>query len=104
MKAIHLIQKDTKLRPWPKNGGGGTLQSGYWKVSRKKASVLIGSKIYFHERQLSPSFLGGITTDFESKLDEPWKDRIIFTFIPSTDFAGVKTDKSGWANEKKFII
>jgi len=103
MKAIHLIQKLPSLRPWRKQEGSPEYQSGYWNLSAERASNAIGAKIYFHEQQVAPSFFGGTITAFEIKPDEPWKGRIIFTFEPSSDLEGIKTERGGWSMEKKIV-
>lgn len=42
MPAIHLIQKDPNLRPWPLEKGGAVYESGYWVVSEETAAGLVG--------------------------------------------------------------
>ncbi len=103
MKAIHLIQKDPALKPWPKEKGSQTYESGYWNIAPEKAEQAVGAHIYFHSQKVEPSFFGGTITEFRIKPDDPWKDRIIFTLEASRDFKGVRTETSGWSMEKKFV-
>jgi hypothetical protein len=102
MKEIHFIQSSPKLRPW-REEEGGDYKSGYWHVSESQATSAIGAKIFFHEKQASPSFLAGIITGFEVQKTGQWEGRIIFSFSRSVDLEGLKTDPDGWFREKKIV-
>jgi hypothetical protein len=101
MRAIHLIQKDPTLTPWPEQPGSKVYESGFWDLSIETASRLIGKEIYFHHKQTDGATFGGAITNARIEEDEPWRGRIIFTFIPSTALKGRKTSKAGWSQEMK---
>ncbi|MFA5689345.1 MAG: hypothetical protein WC959_09405 [Kiritimatiellales bacterium] len=103
MKAIHLIQKDPKLRPCPVEKGSSTYKSGFWNISIGRAPEFIGADIYFHEQQMEPSFFGGKIVSFEIKENDPWAGRIIFILESLRDHKGVKTSRGGWSMEMKII-
>jgi len=107
MKAIHLLQNDPTLKPWPIENKSEIYDSGYWDVTPKRAEELIGKEIYFYETQRSASFFGGIILSFRIepyriKADGQPKDRIIFRFTPGREFRGRKTGPEGWSMEMKF--
>ena len=103
MQAIHLIQKDPKLTPWPEQCGSTVFESGFWNLSLDKASLLIGKEIYFHLKKNEGSFFGGTITSVRAKEDEPLQGRIIFTFNALASFKNKKTSKDDWRLEMKFV-
>lgn len=98
---IHLIEKIGNINPLDEKRL--LWESGWWVVSLEKAEYLIGGRIFFHKAQDKPSFFGGRITRFRVETDGEWKGRILFTFIPSLEFKGVKTSREGWGMEKKFV-
>lgn len=103
MKAIHVIQNDPSLTPWPKERGSNTYESGFWKLTPKRARQAVGADMYFHSKQSEPSFFGGRITDYRIKTDPPWRDHIIFTLEASRHFKNKKTSRNGWSNEMKIV-
>lgn len=103
MKAIHLIQNNPDLRPWPTEKGSQDFKSGYWDLTPAQAKSALGAHIYFHERKVAPSFFGGIITDYEIKPDDPWKGRIIFTLKQSRESKEVRTERQGWSMVMKIV-
>ncbi len=106
MTAIHLIKKtDVGLPPIdPVAGAPHTFTSGYWTLSRETARSLIGGKIYFHEHQRDPSFYGGRILDAQRMVDGDYSDKIVFTFLFSSDCRDVRTTADGWAQEMKIVL
>ena len=49
-KAIHLIQKDHELRPMPVAPSSQTYESGFWKLSIKRAKLLVGGNIFLSQK------------------------------------------------------
>jgi hypothetical protein len=103
MKEIHFVQNDPELRPWPKNKGSTEYESGFWSIPYHRAQESIGAAIYFHEKQASPSFFGGIITGIRVNEDLPWIGRIIFSFQALKGFKGNITSRHGWSMEKKIV-
>jgi hypothetical protein len=97
VKTIHLIQKDTELLPKPVVTGSQTYESGFWMLSIEQAESFIGGNIYFHEKQLSPSFFGGLIKSCWVQQDGKWKDRVVFKFEASASHKGIRPkNPEGW--------
>ena len=60
MAAIHLIERENFISRV--TGSQTEYESGYWALSENQARELVGANIYFHERQVEPSFYGGVIT------------------------------------------
>ncbi|HEY3857251.1 MAG TPA: hypothetical protein VGO67_22945 [Verrucomicrobiae bacterium] len=80
-----------------------TFTSGYWKVGKEKAHVLLDGRIYFHERQVEPSYEGGKITGIEHLGEGPFKGRFRFTFIHDDECVGVCTGDAEWAKWMLFL-
>ena len=102
MKAIHLIQKDPDLLPWPIEKGSNIYESGYWYLTGERAEQFNGKKIYFYRKRSERSFFGGIIESCRIKEDDPWEGRIIFKFKALKEYKGHKTEKDGWSTVMKF--
>ena len=97
MKAIHLIQSDAKLAPKPVAPGSHLFESGFWSLSIKQAESLIGGNIFFHEKQLSPSFFGGVITSYRVQQGGEWHGRVIFKFGSLVSHKGIRPkNPQGW--------
>jgi hypothetical protein len=101
MKAIHLIQKDPDLRPWPSAEGPPQYESGYWDLAKDRAESLVGGDIYFYEKRSKPSFFGGVIESFRIMDKDPWKGRIIFILRSLRGHKEQRTSKAGWSMEMK---
>jgi hypothetical protein len=76
--------------------------SAAWAVSDNTAKALVGGKIYLHETQSSPAYLGGEIISYE--IDGAiFPSRKVFRFKYDPKCKGVTTPKSGWSQEKKII-
>ena len=64
---------------------------------------MVGGQIYFHERQIEPSFYGGLITGFRIQQGEPYDGRIIFRFEPKPECRDVRAGAEGWQYEKKIV-
>ena len=96
MKSIHLIQKDNALLPKPIAPGSPIFESGFWHIDIEKAKTLLGKDIYFHEKQISPSFFGGIIKDCRVEQYEG-QNRVVFQFEAKASHRGVRpTNLDGW--------
>ena len=101
MAAIHLIERENLFSRV--NGSQTEYESGYWNLSETQAQELVNSNIYFHERQLEPSFYGGVITGFRVQQGELHNGRIIFKFEPKTECRGVTSGRGCWQFEKKIV-
>lgn len=90
----NMIQLDKKAALW---------ESGWWAVSPDTASRLVGGRIFFHAAQADPSYFGGRITGFRVETEGKWPGRIVFKFIATPEFKGVKAGREGWGMEKKII-
>ena len=96
MKAIHLIQNDKALLPKPVTRGSNIFESGFWYIELEKAKSFVGKDIYFHEKQISPSFFGGIITNCRGELYEG-QNRVVFQFEAKASHRGVRPQNpDGW--------
>ena len=101
MPAIHLIEKENLISRLA--GSQTEYESGYWALPEYDAKELVGGHIYFHERQIEPSFYGGLITGFRIQQTEPYKDRVVFRFEPKPNCRGVRAGRDGWQYEKKIV-
>src|SRR5262245_34594673 len=101
MPAIHLIERQNFFNR--ASGSQTEYESGYWALSEVEAAELKGAYIYFHERQIEPSFYRGVITDFRINEAEPYRGRVIFRFEPKPECRGVRTGRDGWQYEKKIV-
>jgi len=101
MPAIHLIEKENLISRV--SGSQTEYESGYWALSEQEARELVGAHIYFHERQIEPSFYGGLITGFRVQRSEPYTGRIVFRFEPKSECRGVRAGRNGWQYEKKIV-
>jgi len=106
MPAIHLIRKNYPSLPriMPVQPGSNTYKSGNWTIAESTALTLIGSKIYFHRHQASPSFFGGKILETEKVKEGEYAGKIIFTLEFENGCRGVRTSPEGWAQEMKIIL
>ncbi len=97
MKAIHVIQKDAELLPKPIKPKSQTYESGFWAIPIERAKKFIGGNIFFHEKQISPSFFGGVIKDCWVQQDGEWKGRVVFKFDASGSLRGKRPkNPDGW--------
>jgi hypothetical protein len=97
VKAIHLIQKDENLLPKPVAPGSQTFESGFWALSIKQAKAFIGENIFFHEKQISPSFFGGVIKDCWLQEGGEWNGRVVFKFDALASHKGIRPkNPEGW--------
>jgi hypothetical protein len=85
--------------------GSDKWKSGNWVVALEKAESLIGKRIYFHEKQIEPSYSGGVVTAVhvlpEDHPETP--GRIVFTYIQDSEGIGYLAGSEGWSVEQKTI-
>jgi hypothetical protein len=103
MTAIHLIERENLFSRVADSQT--EYESGYWAIPETAAQELVGAQIYFHERQIEPSFYGGVITGFRvhEAENDPRKGRIIFRFVPKSECRNVRTGRDGWQYERKII-
>jgi hypothetical protein len=102
VKAIHLIQKDSNLLPKPSAPGSHIFESGFWYIDLEKAKKLIGKDIYFHEKQISPSFFGGVIKDCRVEQYEG-QARVVFQFEVKVSHRGIRPQNpDGWNRVMNF--
>lgn len=101
--AICFIEKMRKQKRI--KDGSNEWESGNWRVALKKAKSLIGKRIYFHKKQIEPSYSGGIIKAFQVlPKDHPeTPGRIVFTFIQDDEGIGYLAGAEGWGVEQKTI-
>jgi hypothetical protein len=97
--AICFIEKMREQKPI--KDSNNEWESGNWVVAKEKAESLIGKRIYFHEKQIEPSYSGGVITNFHVHPETP--NRIVFTYIPDNEGIGYLAGDEGWRNEQKTI-
>jgi hypothetical protein len=101
MAAIHLIERKSLFSRV--TSPSTEYESGFWSLSEAQAQLLVGGKIYFHQRQIEPSFYGGVITGFRVQQGEPHNGRIIFRFEPNPECRGIRAGRGGWQFEKKIV-
>lgn len=101
--AICFMEKMRKQHPIVR--GSNDWESGNWDVSQEKAQLLIGKRIYFHEKQADPSYFGGVISGFRVlPADHPeTPGRIVFAFTRDNEGKGFRAGSAGWRNEQKTI-
>jgi hypothetical protein len=98
MKSIHLIQydRDPELQPKPIAPGSQTYESGFWSFTIEQANTFKYGNIYFHRKQKSPSFLGGVIKDCWIEQYQG-QDRVVFKFESSSSHEGIlPKNPDGW--------
>jgi hypothetical protein len=98
---IHFIERIGNIKRIDKDSA--TWESGWWAVAPETADKLIGGCIFFHKAQVKPSFFGGTLTSYRVEANGEWSGRLLFTFIFSPEFRGVRTGRDGWGMEKKLV-
>ncbi len=101
MPTIHLIEDLGNMKML--NKLRSEWESGWWAVSPETAEKLIGGHIYFHKKQVEPSFFGGLILGYGVETTGEWIGRVIFLFKTGLEFKGVKAGSSGWGMEKKIV-
>ncbi|MBU1447013.1 MAG: hypothetical protein KKF58_01755 [Gammaproteobacteria bacterium] len=103
MNKIHLIERVNNLRIISKERNEWA--SCCWVLTEDSAQKLVGGEIYLHVAQDKPSHFGGRIISYSVCLDGSGSEvgRITFNFIAGMEYKNVKTEKSGWGNEKKFV-
>ena len=96
---IHLIEKSNNFSRLQDK----TWESGWWRLDEELAKDLVGGEIYFHRKQLEPSFYGGIIMGYRIEEDGENQGRIVFILKPCNTCRNVRTDKHGWSREMKII-
>ncbi|SEA42480.1 MULTISPECIES: hypothetical protein [Acidovorax] len=101
--AICFIERMRKQRRIDPNGS--EWESGDWDVAEAKAALLIGKRIYFHEKQAEESYFGGTITGYRVlPMDHPaTPGRIVFSFTPDAAGRGFSAGSNGWRFEQKTI-
>ncbi len=99
MPSIHLLNKADTHSPQPEETSPGIWESGFWRVSIKRAEMLKGHPIHFHRRKADATFLSGIVTGYRREPYTTAKNstspRTIFVFNP-LPHSEVLTDPAGW--------
>lgn len=96
---IHMIEPLNNFVKLPDS----SWESGWWNIDENKAKELIGGKIYFHKKQLEPSFFGGSITGYRIDQDAQYQGKIVFTLQYNAACRNVKTDKLGWSKKMKIV-
>ena len=99
--AIHLIEDLGNMKIIDKTNA--EWESGWWAVSAETAEKLVGGDIYFHKKQIEPSFFGGRILSYRIETSGECIGRIIFKFKTGLEFKGIRAGVSGWGMEKKII-
>lgn len=102
MTAIHVIEKGPSLVR-KIQGTLAEFESGNWKIDLDKAERLVGGDLYLHSGQSSPSHFGGRIIGFRVlPVGEQDAGRVIFRFIFSERYRGVKSSGDWPPGEKKY--
>lgn len=100
MPAIHLIERDIR---YSRIGQGPEWESGFWALTETQAQSLIGAPIFFHKKQIEPSYYGGTITGYRVQADGEFAGRIVFRFVPKPECRGVFAIGEGWQYERKIV-
>ena len=100
--AVHFIEKlghDSQVV------GTGEWESGWWAISEARAQRLVeeAGSIYLHSARNEPSHWGGTVIGYRVQQGGELNGRIVIRFRPSREHKGVRTDSTGWGQEKKFV-
>ena len=57
---------------------------------------MVGGEIYFHKKQLEPSFYGGTILGYRVHQEGEYQGKIVFKLQYSLSCGNVSTDGSGW--------
>jgi hypothetical protein len=96
---IHLIEQLNNFIKLHDN----VWESGWWQLEESKAQELIGGEIYFHKKQLEPSFYGGTILGYRIEQEEQYQGKIVFKLQYKQSCRNVRTDKHGWSKKMKII-
>ena len=103
MPSIHFIERLENVHRVP---GESAWESGFWSVTEDAANRLVGGDLYLHRNQVGPSHFGGRIMGWRVHRDpsKPEIDgRLVFVIEPTLGHKGVRTQRAGWGNEKKFV-
>jgi hypothetical protein len=64
MPCFHLLNKEGPEFPQPGHVAPGVMESGWWRISIKRAESAIGHPIHFHRRKAEAAFLSGVITGY----------------------------------------
>jgi hypothetical protein len=104
--AIHIIKNDPALPDiLPVERDSDVYWSGNWILTKEAVHALIGGRVYFHEKQSSPSFFGGTILHAQQIPEgDEYAGRFILTFRFEPACKGVTTSLDGWAQEMKLLL
>ncbi len=104
MPAIHLIERGIHPKNLRQtNKEKSEWESGFWVVADETAKKLIGGHIYLHHGQDVASHFGGEIVNYYIQQTGDESGRVVFQFVAGKEFKGIKTDRTGWGNEKKIV-
>lgn len=96
---IHMVEPLNNFVKLPDS----TWESGWWSLDESIARELVGGEIYFHKKQMEPSFFGGVITGYRIVRDEQHLGKVVFVLQYKADCRNVRTDKNGWSKKMKII-
>ena len=102
MSRVHLIEK--KLLVMCVDKEKRYFESGFWAITTKIATKLLGGDLYLHKSQNQPSFFGGKILSFSKINSGIYQGRIVFLIESSISYKEVLAGNDGWSNEKKILI
>jgi hypothetical protein len=102
---IHFVNYERDLRR-VQEAGPRAYESGDWVLGDDvREALLQGGRVYFHDSQSEPSFFGGTVTGFREVPNATGSKfrRWVILFTSDDAGVGVRTDRSGWKRESKFV-
>lgn len=96
---IHLVEPLNNFAKLQDN----EWESGWWNIAESEAKKLVGGEIYFHKKQIEPSFYGGIITGYRVGQDVQYQGRVAFRLKYDAACRNVNTDRHGWSKKMKIV-
>jgi hypothetical protein len=96
---IHIVETLNKFVRLPDN----QWESGWWDIDEDRAGKLIGGNVFFHKKQMEPSFFGGTITGYRIEQEAQHEGMIVFTLQYNAACRDIRTDKGGWSKKMKII-
>lgn len=92
---LHLILNNASLSYRHVHVGNGIWETSRWKISNKRAALLVGGNIYLHKNKTHGSFAGGTITAII-----PDRDRFKIQYKPMSSCKHMFAEK--WGQEKAY--
>lgn len=99
MTVVHLVERKDNVRKTDKTKN--EWESGFWLLPEETAKKLVGGTLYLHRGKQQPSHFGGRILSYRIKESGPHAGSVVFMLEAAIDCKDVKTDRKGWAKDRK---